>query len=94
MFDYAISHGTLTSKNHLFQYFVTNHGFTKSSMARKPRLRIPGGIYHVLLRGNDGQDVFLTNGDRSHFYGLVVEGLERYEHRVHAFCLVPNHVLN
>jgi len=27
-------------------------------MARKPRLHVPGGFYHVILRGNGGQDIF------------------------------------
>ncbi len=26
-------------------------------MARKPRIHLPGGVYHVLLRGNGGQKI-------------------------------------
>ena len=33
-------------------------------MARKPRLHIPGGLYHVMLRGNGGQDIFIDDEDR------------------------------
>ena len=28
-------------------------------MARKRRVHYPGAVYHVVLRGNGGQDIFL-----------------------------------
>jgi len=61
-------------------------------MARKPRLYIPGALYHVMLRGNDGQHIFDNNEERSHFLSLVAEGVGRYGHRIHAYCLMDNHV--
>jgi REP element-mobilizing transposase RayT len=63
-----------------------------AAMARKPRLHVPGGVYHVMLRGNAGQDIFFSDGDRAVFYRLVQEGIERFGHRVHGFCLMTNHV--
>ncbi len=30
-------------------------------MARKPRLHVPGGVYHVMLRGNGGQEIFFSD---------------------------------
>jgi putative transposase len=61
-------------------------------MARKPRLHVPGGLYHVILRGNARQDIFFTVEDRRRFFELVSEGVERYGYQVHAFCLMTNHV--
>ena len=61
-------------------------------MARKPRIHLPGGLYHVILRGNGGQDVFLTDDDRYRFYLLLQEGTCRFGYRVHAFCLMTNHI--
>jgi len=61
-------------------------------MARNPRIHLPGGYYHVMLRGNGGSDIFFTAADRKHFLLLLQEGIARYEHRVHAFCLMGNHV--
>ena len=61
-------------------------------MARKARVHLPGGYYHVMLRGNGGNDIFFSDADRSRFLFLVQEGIARYEHRVHAFCLMGNHV--
>ncbi|MBN4054313.1 transposase [Nitrospira defluvii] len=61
-------------------------------MERKPRLHIPGGVYHVMLRGNAGQDIFFSDDDRYHLYLLIQQGVERYGHRIHAFCLMNNHI--
>ena len=61
-------------------------------MARQPRLHVAGGVYHVMVRGNGGQDIFFEKGDRSHLYLLLQQGLERYGHRVHGFCCMPNHI--
>ena len=30
-----------------------------SVISHKPRLHLPGGLYHVILHGNDRQDIFL-----------------------------------
>jgi REP element-mobilizing transposase RayT len=61
-------------------------------MARKPRIHLPGGLYHVILRGNGGQPVFFTDADRYRFYLLLQEGTCRFSYRVHAFCLMTGHI--
>ena len=61
-------------------------------MARKPRVHYPGALYHVILRGNAGQNIFDDDQDRTRFYLLAQEGIERFGHRIHAFCLMSNHV--
>lgn len=61
-------------------------------MARKPRIHFPGALYHVMLRGNAGQDIFFEDADRYRFYLLLQEGVERYGHRIHAYCLMSNHI--
>jgi len=61
-------------------------------MARKPRVHYPAALYHVILRGNGGQEIFFGQEDRFRFYLLLQEGIERYGHQVHAFCLMTNHV--
>lgn len=61
-------------------------------MARKPRLHYPGACYHVILRGNAGHDIFFDKKDRSRFFFLLQEGIEKYKHRIHAYCLMTNHV--
>ena len=61
-------------------------------MARKPRLYAPGSVYHVMLRGNGGQPIFFQDGDYHHLYDLIADGVDRFGHRVHAFCCMPNHL--
>jgi putative transposase len=61
-------------------------------MARKPRIHYPGAVYHVILRGNGGQNIFFTDSDRTRFFLLLQEGVERYGHRIHAYCLMSNHI--
>ena len=61
-------------------------------MARKPRIHLDGALYHVVLRGNGGQSIFLVDDDRDAFEALVAEGVSRFGHRIHAFCWMGNHV--
>jgi len=61
-------------------------------MARKPRIHIPGGFYHVILRGNDGKDIFFSEHDQNYFENLVQNGIDRFKHRIHAYCWMRNHV--
>ncbi len=61
-------------------------------MARKPRLHVSGGLYHVILRGNARQKIFFAEEDRRRFYELLAEGVTRFGYRVHAFCLMTNHL--
>lgn len=55
-------------------------------------MHVPGGVYHVMLRGNGGQEIFFSDADRHHFYDLVGEGVVTLWPPLHAFCLMPNHV--
>ena len=61
-------------------------------MPRLPRLHVPGGLYHVVLRGNHRQPIFHEPSDRTLLEDLVAEGLERFGARVHAYCWMTNHV--
>jgi len=45
-----------------------------------------------MVRGNGGQDIFADDEDRCRFYLLLQEGVEKFGHRIHAFCLMKNHV--
>jgi REP element-mobilizing transposase RayT len=61
-------------------------------MARKPRIHEPGGYYHVILRGKGGDKIFFTDKDRINFCSLISGVSSKYGCRVHAFCLMNNHV--
>lgn len=61
-------------------------------MARKTRLHIPGGIYHVILKGNGGQTLFFNAEDCCRLLLLLQEGTARFDFHVHGFCLMDDHV--
>lgn len=61
-------------------------------MARKPRIHFSGAHYHVMLRGNGGDKIFFDPSDQELFLKLLSENITRFNFRIHAFCLMTNHV--
>ena len=61
-------------------------------MSRKPRVHYFGAYYHVMLRGNRGMRIFQDQTDHNMFFDLVQESILRFKYRIHAFCLMTNHV--
>ena len=61
-------------------------------MPRKPRIHFPGAVYHVMLRGNAGQDIFIDDSDRSRFLLILQQEQELSGCRIHAYCLMDNHI--
>ena len=61
-------------------------------MARKPRVHYPGALYHVISRGNQRQDIFLDDRDRTAYLSYLSECKVRYGVQVYAFALMKNHV--
>ncbi len=59
---------------------------------RKPRVHVCGGIYHVMLRGNNGQRVFNHFQDEERFFHIVENVLSKCDGKIHAYCLMPNHI--
>ena len=74
----------------LNRFYFPSRLFLK--MARKPRLYYPGALYHGMLRGYGGQNIFFSPPTIDHFIHLLQEGYQRFDHRIHAFCLMSNHV--
>ena len=61
-------------------------------MARKPRIHYTGALYHVMLRGDGGMDIFDDDRDRYRFFLFLQEGVERFGYQVYAYCLMDNHI--
>jgi putative transposase len=61
-------------------------------MARLPRLRIPDYPLHVVVRGNNRQLIFRSDGDRLFFHRTLTEVSRKFGARVHAYVYMPNHV--
>ena len=61
-------------------------------MARPPRLELEGGVYHVIVRGNERAAVFRDDLDRERYLGKLAHYRSRYGFRLLAYCLMGNHV--
>ena len=61
-------------------------------MARKPRLEVEGGLYHIITRGVDRQDIFHSSLDHARFLTLLTAQKERMPFYLYAYCLMTNHV--
>ena len=49
-------------------------------------------VYHIILRGNDKQDIFFDNQDYIKFIKEIVNTKEKYNYDLYAYCLMTNHV--
>lgn len=61
-------------------------------MARKPRIEFPGAFYHVIIRGNNRQDIFLEEHDYQQFLKRLRKYKKLYFFVLYAFVLMKNHV--
>lgn len=61
-------------------------------MPRTGRVVIEGGTYHVLTRGNNGQQVFHHEDDYQRYLQLLSASAKEHRLAVHHFVLMPNHV--
>src|SRR3990172_3822719 len=60
-------------------------------MAREPRVHVVGGLYHVVCRGNRGQEVFLDDEDRRHLLRTAGRLMAEFGAKCYAYVLMPNH---
>jgi putative transposase len=61
-------------------------------MPRQPRLVLPGVSLHVIQRGNNKAACFLADNDYLCYLTHLHEISERHQVRIHAYCLMTNHV--
>jgi REP element-mobilizing transposase RayT len=61
-------------------------------MSRPLRIHLPGGFYHVTLRGNHQQAIFAIDADRLRLNEIVAAALERYAAQLHGYCWMTNHL--
>ena len=61
-------------------------------MPRTARKASLSNIYHVMMRGVNRQPIFEDDRDRLHFMSVLKECKEISGFRLHAFCLMPNHL--
>ena len=60
-------------------------------MARPLRLELAGGLYHVTLRGDRREAIFLDDADRLVWLEVFAQTCKRFNWVCHAWCLMDNH---
>jgi REP element-mobilizing transposase RayT len=60
-------------------------------MGRAPRIHFKGAIFHVMSRGNGGQDIFLDDSQRQRFLSILSQVKRENVFKIFAYCLMPNH---
>src|SRR3990170_5749091 len=69
-----------------FNFYLKGH-----LMARPLRVEYPGAYYHVINRGNAGENIFIDERDREIFLEYLAKGTERFITKIHTYCLMSNH---
>jgi putative transposase len=60
-------------------------------MARPLRIVVPGGLYHLMARGNARQNIYLDDRDHAGFLETLARVVDRFGWLCHAYCLMSNH---
>lgn len=60
-------------------------------MPRMPRESSATGIYHIMLRGIDKREIFISNSDNERFLSSVQKAMELGKFRLLGYCLMRNH---
>ena len=59
-----------------------------------PKFRKMGNskIYHIMIKGIDGQNIFYDDKDRRNFLRKFLENKKEFNYAVYSYCLMTNHV--
>jgi REP element-mobilizing transposase RayT len=61
-------------------------------MPRPPRIEFTGAFYHIIVRGNNKQSIFLDDQDRYKYLGLLERYKKQHGFIIYAYTLMNNHV--
>lgn len=61
-------------------------------MSRKARELSSTGIYHIMLRGINRQDIFYDTEDRIRFINTLIKYKTVCEYEIYGYCLMSNHI--
>ncbi len=62
------------------------------NMPRQARKKSKSGIYHIIMRGANRQEIFHENTDFLQFLNTLMKYKEKYRMPVYGWCLMNNHV--
>lgn len=60
-------------------------------MPRQPRVHFPGAIFHVIVRGNNQQPVFLNDDDKFRYLNRIEFYQQKFPFQIFAYVLMSNH---
>lgn len=61
-------------------------------MPREARKNSVSGVYHIILRGANKQEIFHDDDDRIKFLDTLRKYSQRFGVKIYAWCLMSNHV--
>lgn len=61
-------------------------------MPRSARKKSNSGIYHIMLRGINRQQIFEDEEDNQHFLETLLKYKEQCEYIIYAYCFMGNHI--
>ena len=61
-------------------------------MPRQARKKSESGIYHIMLRGINRQQIFEDEEDREHFLETLENYKDQCDYTIYAYCLMGNHI--
>jgi len=61
-------------------------------MPRAPRVHVSDGIYHVVIRGDNREPVFVDDFDRQEYLRLLHSSKAKLEFLLYAYALMTNHI--
>ena len=61
-------------------------------MSRFPRKFANSQIYHIILKGIDGQDIFYDDQDKEIFLKQISITKQSFNYVVYSYCLMSNHI--
>lgn len=60
-------------------------------MGRAPRVDVGNGMYHIINRANARLQLFFKEKDYKLLESIIKDGAEKFDTRVIAYCIMPNH---
>ena len=61
-------------------------------LPRQAREKGEFSTYHIIQRGNDRKEIFLSDYDKSRFIETLIKMKNKYNFIIYAYCLMDNHV--
>ena len=61
-------------------------------MPRQARVKGEFSSYHIIQRGNDKKEIFLSDNDKRKFISILQKAKTKYNFLIYAYCLMDNHV--